>query len=173
MTLAITIIAPWNIWQLSDFRVVHLRPRPNGRWKVARTEDRSMKFVQLACRDGAAHLTYSGLAMVGNDHISDWVRRQVRGYSRTVDETLIRIREAATADLAGPAKASGVIHAFVVGAYVQRWPWAVAITNTAGPPGLPHPGPVRDRSRPCRRAEGDAHRGRPERHLRGGPRASA
>jgi len=121
----------------------------------------------------AAHLTYTGLAMVGNDHISDWVRRQVRGYSRTVDETLIRIREAATADLAGPAKASGVIHAFVVGAYVQRWPWAVAITNTAGPPGLPHPGPVRDRSRPCRRAEGDAHRGRPERHLRGGPRASA
>jgi len=52
VTLAITIIAPWNIWQLSDFRVVHLRPRPNGRWKVARTEDRSMKFVQLACRDG-------------------------------------------------------------------------------------------------------------------------
>ena len=134
MTLAITIVAPWNIWQCSDFRVVHLRPRPNGQSEVTRTEDRSVKFVQLRCRDGAAHLAYSGLAMVGNDQVSDWVRRQVRGYSRTVDGTLIRIREAATAELAGLAKATGVVHAFAVGAYVQRCPWAVAITNTTGPP---------------------------------------
>jgi hypothetical protein len=137
VTLTMTIVAPWNVWQCSDYRVSYVERRPNGRWKVIKREDNSVKFVTLRCRDGVAMLTYSGLAMVGNEHISDWVGRQVRGYSRTVDGTLIRIREAATAELARPAKAGGVVHFFVVGAYLQRRPWAAVIANTTGPPAFP------------------------------------
>jgi hypothetical protein len=137
LTLTITIVAPWNVWQCSDHRVTYMRRTPNGQWEVLKREDRSVKHVYFRCPDGAALLAYSGLAMVGSDHISDWLRRQTRGYTRTVDQTLIRIREAATADLTGPAKAGGIPHAFLVGAYLQHRPWAVAITNTTGPPDFP------------------------------------
>jgi hypothetical protein len=70
-------------------------------------------------------------------HVSDWLRRLIRGESRTLDETLIRIREAATAELAGPAAAAGIEHTFLVGAFLQRRPCAVAITNMGLPPGPP------------------------------------
>jgi hypothetical protein len=51
--------------------------------------------------------------------VSDWLRELVRSENRrTVDGTLIRIREAATSDLSRPAKAHGVVHWFVVGAFL-------------------------------------------------------
>jgi hypothetical protein len=137
LTLTITIAAPWYTWQCSDHRVTYLKRKPNGQWHVDHREDDSVKHLLLRCKDGAALLTYTGLAKVGDDHISHWLRRQVRGSSRTLDETLIRIREAATADLARPAKAASRPHAFAVGAYLQQRPWAVGITNTTGPPDFP------------------------------------
>jgi hypothetical protein len=85
--------------------------------------------------DGAALVTYSGLGQVDNVDVSDWLRRLLRGRTRTVDETLILRRQAATADLAGPAKRARVEHAFLVGAFLRRRAWAAVITNTPGPPG--------------------------------------
>jgi hypothetical protein len=137
LTLTMTIVAPWSVWQCSDYRVTILERRPNGRWKVRKREDDSVKHISIQCRDGAALLAYSGLAKVDDVHISDWVRRQIRGSSWSLDQTLIRIREAATAELAGPAKANDVVHVFVVGAYLQGRPWAVEISNTTGPPNFP------------------------------------
>jgi hypothetical protein len=121
-------------------RVAVLRPpgdvpkaETESQWQVDRREDDSVKHLQLLCKDGAALLAYSGLAKVGNDHISDCLRRLVRGQSRTVDETLIRIREQATATLAGPAATARIPHAFVIGTFVQGQPWVVAIVNQERP----------------------------------------
>jgi hypothetical protein len=121
------------VWQCSDHRVTYLKPKLNRQWQVDRREDDSVKHLQLLCKDGAALLAYSGLAKVGNDHISDWLRRLVRGQSRTVDETLIRIREQATTTLAGPAATARIPHAFVIGTFVQGQPWVVAIVNQERP----------------------------------------
>jgi hypothetical protein len=65
------------------------------------------------------------------------MRRLVRGPNRTVDETLIRIREEATVELARPAATAGINHTFVVGAFLQRRPWAAVISNMQLPPGSP------------------------------------
>jgi hypothetical protein len=137
LTLTMTIVAPWGVWQCSDHRVTYLVQKPNRQWRVVKREDESVKHVQLGCKDGVALLAYSGLAKIGNDHISDWLRRLVRGQSGTVDETLIRIREGATATLAGPAAKAGVAHAFVIGTFVQGQPWMVAIVNQELPDSPP------------------------------------
>ncbi len=138
MTLNMTIVAPWGVWQCSDHRVTWLEWDSRGqRWKVTRTDDLSMKHIGFQCKDGTALLTYSGLAKVGNDDVADWLRRLLRGQSRTVDETLIRIREAADAKLAKPAAEAGLEHSFLVGAFLQGRPWAVVITNLRLPRGSP------------------------------------
>jgi hypothetical protein len=100
-----------------------------------------MKHITVRCPDGTALITYSGLGMVGRrndaDHVSDWLRRLIRGNKRTIDQTLVRISEAATARFARPLRQHGLEHTFVVGAvFIQRRPsLAAEITNTQGPPG--------------------------------------
>jgi hypothetical protein len=141
LTLVMTIVAPWGVWQCSDQRAAWVvRNQRTGELTVIRTDDSSVKHIQFQCRDGAALLAYSGLAKVGTDDISDWLRRLLRGQSRTVDETLIRIREAADTKLARPAAALGLEHAFLVGAFLQGRPWPVGIANTPamGSPPLDH-----------------------------------
>lgn len=138
MTLCMTIVAPWGVWQCSDFRVTYLIPDVrHRRYRVDRREDLSVKNIAFQCRDGAALLTYSGLAKVGDDHISDWLRRLLRGQTRTLDETLICVRQEADARLAGPARWTGHEHTFLVGAFLQGRPWAVVISNLRLPRGSP------------------------------------
>ncbi len=138
MTLNMTIAAPWGVWQCSDHRVTYLDwDKRRKRWIPSYHEDFSAKNVKFRCKDGAALLTYTGLAKVGNDDISDWLRLLLRGQSRTVDETLIRIREEADARLAGPAAKAGWEHSFLVGAFLQGRPWAVVISNMRLPRGSP------------------------------------
>ena len=133
MTLTMTIVAPWGVWQCSDHRVTWIK-----RGKPIRTEDDSFKHIQVSCGDGVALITYSGLGAIDNDiHISDWTRRLLRGQSLTVDQSLIRIREEATAKLGRRAADAGIHHAFLVGAFLQRRPWLVAIWNMQWPPGSP------------------------------------
>src|SRR6266498_3536326 len=111
-----TIVAPWGVWQCSDQRAAWVvRNQRTGELTVIRTDDSSVKHIQFQCRDGAALLAYSGLAKVGTDDISDWLRRLLRGQSRTVDETLIRIREAADTKLARPAAAVGIANTPAMG----------------------------------------------------------
>jgi hypothetical protein len=141
LTLVMTIVAPWGVWQCSDQRVAWAVPnRRTGQLDIKRVDDSSVKHIQFQCRDGTALLAYSGLAKVGTDDITDWLRRLLRGQSRTVDETLIRIREAADTKLAKPAAVAGLEHAFLVGAFLQGRPWAVGIANTPamGSPALDH-----------------------------------
>jgi hypothetical protein len=128
-----TIVAPWGVWQCSDHRVSWIKGR-----KVVRTEDDSFKHIQVSCRDGVALVTYAGLGAIDKDiYISDWTRRQLRGQTLTVDQSLIQIREEATAKFGRRAAAAGVHHAFVVGAFLQGVPWLAAIWNMRWPPGSP------------------------------------
>ena len=122
MTLNITIVAPWGIWQCSDLRLT--------RWPSGEVvDDYSIKHVAARCTDGTALISYTGLGRVGRDSVSDWLRRTIRGESRTVDETLIFIRENATSKLCRAAANLGIRHTFIVGAFLAGRPWAVAVTN--------------------------------------------
>jgi hypothetical protein len=128
-----TIVAPWGVWQCSDHRVNWIKGR-----KVVRNEDDSFKHIQVSCSDGVALITYSGLGAIDNDiYLSDWTRRQLRGETLSVDQSLIRIREQATAKFGRRAAGAGVSHGFLVGAFIQGHPWLVAIWNMQWPPGSP------------------------------------
>jgi hypothetical protein len=138
VTLNMTIVAPWGVWQCYDHRLTKIK----GTRVLCRREDLSVKHVTLQCPDGGALITYTGLGAANlpgerDVPIADWLRRLVRGWTRTVDQTLILLREAATRDLAGPAKRAQQEHAFLVGAFLQRRPWWAIIANVGGPPGFP------------------------------------
>jgi hypothetical protein len=122
MTLNITIVAPWGIWQCSDLRLT--------RWPRGDiVDDYSIKHVTARCTDGTALISYTGLGRVGQYSVSDWLRRTLRGESRTVDDTLSFIREKATSRLGRNAASLGIRHTFIVGAFLAGRPWAAAITN--------------------------------------------
>src|SRR4051794_4115793 len=100
MTLILTIVAPWGVWQSSDHRLTDVQP--GGRIVGARP-NYSIKHVTIRCNDGGALVGYTGLGRVNGADVSDWLRRQLRGESRSLDETLILIRERADKYLAKPA----------------------------------------------------------------------
>jgi hypothetical protein len=130
VTLAITIAAPWGIFQASDHRLTHW---PSGRL----VDDHSVKHVGLRSTDGGMLLTYTGLGLIGTSHVSDWVRGTLRGESRTVDESLIHLRQRATARLGLISAKAGIHHAFCVGCFLRNEPWAVVIANTESDNGKP------------------------------------
>ena len=123
------MVAPWGIWQCSDHRLTSL---PTG----AEFDDDSFKQVTLHCPDGAALVTYAGIGKIGTTHVSDWLRRQVRGESYSLDQTLILIRERASKWI-GPAAKGKYAHIFSIGAFLGSTPWVFKITNnvtSTGPP---------------------------------------
>lgn len=129
-TLNITIVALWGIWQCSDIRLTRWPPRkgPDAR------QDVSIKHVSVHCPDGVALITYAGLGRVGQDSVADWVRKQIRGQSRTLDETLILIREKATVELSRSAVRQGIHHIFNIGAFLGGRPWGIVISNVKPAP---------------------------------------
>ncbi len=137
MTLAITLVTGYGVLASTDHR---LRAHPSGQLIT----DSSVKHVVIRCRDGAALVSYTGLGRVGRLDISTWMREVLRGESRTVDETFIDLREQATARFGLQARALGVFHAFLAGAFLGGRPWAVEIRNlrpaTAFSPGGIEPG---------------------------------
>ncbi len=88
-----------------------------------------MKQMAFRCRDGAFLLTYAGGGSVHNIDFSDWIRKFSRGESRTVDETLILIRERATTDLGKILHKETIRHMFSIGAFLMGVPWIVQIRN--------------------------------------------
>jgi hypothetical protein len=122
MTLNIAIVNQWGVWQCSDLR---LTAWPGG----VVIDDYSIKHVSVRATDGAALITYTGLGKVKGEHISGWLRRTIRGESRTVEETLSIIRDRATAQLGDVAAQAGIHHTFSVGAFLSGWPCAFLITN--------------------------------------------
>jgi hypothetical protein len=99
VTLTMTIVAPWGVWQSADHRLVWIE-----RGKATEREDVSVKHLAIRCPDGVALISYSGLGALDRKlHVSDWMRELVRGENRrTIDGTLIRIGEAVTSGLAHP-----------------------------------------------------------------------
>lgn len=122
MTLAITLVTPRGVWASADHRLTEI---PSGNLVT----DQSVKYVSVQCSDGAALITYTGLGRVGRTDVSKWMREILRGESRTVDETLIDLREQATARLGIPAMSYGVQHTFLAGAFLGGRAWAVEIKN--------------------------------------------
>jgi hypothetical protein len=122
VTLVMTLVTPYGAWASTDHR---LTAYPGG----AIITNSSVKHVVVKCQDGAALISYTGLGRLGNMDISRWMREVLRGESRTVDGTLIDLREQATARFGLQAQKVGVMHAFLAGAYIAGRPWAVEIRN--------------------------------------------
>lgn len=125
MTLNITVVAPWGIWQCSDHRLSRVR---DGR--VEHYEDTSMKHLSIRGLDGTALITYTGLGTFENVHVSDWMRQLLRGQSWTVAEALNFLCEQATLTLAPIALKYNIYHIFSVGVFMAGRPWFVIISNT-------------------------------------------
>jgi hypothetical protein len=122
MTLNLTIVSTWGIWQSSDHR---LRDTVTGKL----VDDYSIKQVSFRCPDGAALLAYAGVGRVESLDISDWLRETLRGQTRTLDQTFIQIRENATRDLAPRLRTHNILHMFSIGAFLMGRPWAIQIRN--------------------------------------------
>jgi hypothetical protein len=118
MTLNITMVAPWGLWQSSDYRLTNPR---TGQVE----DDASGKFMGVVCPDGAALITYTGIGRVGNESVADWILKVLRGkYNLTVDQTLILIRESATQMFPKIARGYGLT--FNIGVFIGSRPWGWA-----------------------------------------------
>jgi hypothetical protein len=122
MTLAMSLVTSYGTWASTDHR---LTSHPDGR---VITES-SVKHVVITCSDGSALISFTGLGRVGRIDVSAWARGILRGEGRTVDETLIDLREQASRSIGPRAHSLGVQHAFLAGAYLSGRPWALAIAN--------------------------------------------
>jgi hypothetical protein len=137
VTQTITLINAQGAWQSADFRLTSLK---DG----SVTNDYSAKQVCFSCRDGSALVSYAGIGSVilqrgtrqEEVEVSEWMRALLRGESLTVDATLIRLREAATLDLAGLFFRSGKPHMFSVAIFLGGTPWIAQIRNFSVLPSL-------------------------------------
>src|SRR5256885_1921006 len=128
MTLNLTLINWHGAWQCSDHRV-SIQGRP--------VDDAATKHIVLRCRDGAALIAYSGVGRKGDVEPSEWMAGILRGDDRTLDESLILLRDASTRDLGPIAAPAGIRHMFTVAAFFRGGPWLLQIRNfqdLASPP---------------------------------------
>ena len=142
------------MWQSSDYRLTKLR---DG--EIVGTEDWSPKSVYLKCPDGECAIAYSGLAKLGwfrrpmatnfadedrpdwlaayNDlsgrfvegPVSQWLLETLSGGTRTVDESLIYLRQ--SADQVRAFKWMGTV--FCAPCFLSGRPWFVAVQNGKRP----------------------------------------
>lgn len=130
MTINLTIINPFGVWQGSDHRLTD----PNTRLVV---DDYSIKHVIIRCPDGAALLAYAGIGKVKNLDISDWIRETLRGENRTLDQSFILIRENSTRDLGQLLYKHSIPHMYSIGAFLNGQPWCIQIRNFNSKAGVP------------------------------------
>ena len=125
MTLNLMIINPCGIWQSADYRGTD----PYSRKVV---DDYLQKQIVLHCSDGHALIAFAGVGSVKVRYrtvsIAHWVLQILRGEDRTLDQSLILLRERATEDL-GPIVEGQHAHMFTVGAVLGGRLWAVQIRN--------------------------------------------
>ncbi len=132
MTLCITIAGQWGIWQATDCR---LTQEHMGKYEVV--DDWSAKHVAVKCPDGGMLIAYSGLGRRRQMDLSEWIRRCLRGETRTVDQSLVRLRERANRDLAMPLYSRRMHHAFCFGGYEKGVAWGGVLMNTIVRQGKP------------------------------------
>ncbi|MDR3500909.1 MAG: hypothetical protein P4L72_16975 [Parvibaculum sp.] len=123
MTLIISVVSRWGIWQLSDHRLTA------GGNVVS---DVSMKTVRLEAEDGRALIAYSGIGKVENLEISDWVRRVLRGQRRTIDQHVHLLWEKANKSLAPICRRERISHWFSIAAYVGTEPRIYIVRYVVG-----------------------------------------
>jgi hypothetical protein len=128
VTLNLTLINWHGAWQCSDHRV-SIEGRP--------VDDIATRHVVLRCRDGAALVAYAGAGRKGDHEPYEWMTAILHGDDRTLDESLILLRDAATRDLGPNAASAGIRHMFTVAAFFRGTPWLLQIRNfqdLASPP---------------------------------------
>lgn len=123
MTLNITVVTPWGIWQCSDHRLTDPLTGSSE-------SDDSVKHLAFHFPDGGALLTFCGIGSVGGVSISDWVREVMRGGNRSLDQSLVFLTEQATISI-GPLVAGKFWHMFTIGAFLRQRPWVIQIRNFA------------------------------------------
>jgi hypothetical protein len=127
MTLVLMAVNERGVWQCSDRRVtLRERERERGRVRERAIDDDSIKHVSLRFPDGSALLAYTGLAYLGNQHVSEWVVETLTGKQLSIMQALEAIRDRATAEIG-----SLTHHDFLLGGFQNRRPWAARITNGA------------------------------------------
>ena len=122
MSLNLTIVGPFGIWQSSDHRLVNTTT-------MRLEDDEASKSVHLHCRDGTALTAFAGVGRLNGVCISDWIRETLRGENQTVDECLILLRENATRDLGPWLRGRRLHHMFTVAAVIGGRPWVAQIRN--------------------------------------------
>ena len=122
MTLVMTLVTPYGVWSSSDHL---LSDHPTNRPMAVR----SAKHISVNCSDGAVLLSYAGLGRVDGRDTSQWVRGILRGFNRTVDQTLVDLCQQATASIGPIAHREGIPHYFLAGAFINGQPSASYITN--------------------------------------------
>ena len=115
VTLILAIVAPWGIWQCSDYQLTKYRGK-----KIVGVADWSPKHLTLLCPDGACLMAYTGqaeaswtyrsvpvapgatppahAAMHGrriNGTTSDWLMHTLSWETRTLDQSLLQVRDSA------------------------------------------------------------------------------
>jgi hypothetical protein len=131
MTLILTIIAPFGIWQASDNLLTD--PKTREPQPV-----RSSKFICLEPFPGQkAILSYAGIGTVkyrnkigiySEIQISDWLLEIFRGEQRDYYQTLIHLRDHATQSL-GPMVKEKFFHVFSLVTFIQSSPWLFEVHN--------------------------------------------
>ena len=122
MTLTQTIVAPWGIWQCSDYRLINLQTGEiHEHW--------SHKFLDVLCNDGRALITYTGLGRLDFDpnspDLSEWMADQLQGFAINIPETIKRIEDVSTRYL----MKYDTSHIFTVGAFIQGQAWLLEVAN--------------------------------------------
>lgn len=123
MTLISMIAAPWGVWHCADKRLTDLATG-------AVYDDDSSKHVTLQCPDGQGIITYTGVGAIRDGrHLSEWVRDQLVGEPRTVDQSLAHMRERATKELGRELARQKIRHVFMLSALFGTDVWVGEIAN--------------------------------------------
>lgn len=120
MTLVITVVTNYGLWQSSDHKLVA------GTNEIP---DPSVKHVYLEAQGDKALIAYAGIGRVKNTHISEWVRNVLRGPPRTLLDCLWMLCEAANKNLLPISKQINVPHTFSIAAYKDGVPILYFISN--------------------------------------------
>lgn len=118
MTLIITVVAPWGVWQANDHRLTH---GASGR----SIPGEHPKHVHLDCPDGQALLAYTGTAWIRGTDLCDWIGQAIRGEQLPLIATLNLIRKELSHEV---AFRNGRL-LLAVGALAHDAPYGVVITN--------------------------------------------
>lgn len=128
MSLNLTLLNQYGVWQCSDHRIIDLISR-----KII--DDSSLKHLPMLCTDGHLLLAYAGIGTMRAARslievpLAQWLREFLRGTPRTMAETIEVIRMRATTDLGRPLAQAGCRHMFTVGCFVANQPWLIQIAN--------------------------------------------